>query len=124
MTHKTTPTAELLSSEVIKGLQDKKGQNIIQMDLRNVSGAICDYFVICTGTSDRHVVALSESVEDMVRKNLQDRPLSRTGQQIGEWVLLDYVDVVVHVFQAEKRKFYDIEGLWGDAEIETIADPD
>lgn len=120
MTHKTTTAAEILSRKVIEGLQDKKGQDIILMDLRNVNGAICDFFVICTGTSDRHVSALSESVEDLVRKELQDRPISRTGQQIGEWVLLDYVDVVVHVFQAEKRKFYDIEGLWGDAEIEAI----
>lgn len=122
MSHKTTTSAEILTDVVIKGLQDKKGQSITRMNLRNVSGAITDYFVICTGTSDRHVQALAESVEDTVRMDISEKPISREGKQMGEWVLLDYVNVVVHVFLEDKRRFYDIEGLWGDAEFEEIAD--
>ncbi|MEM0995806.1 MAG: ribosome silencing factor [Bacteroidota bacterium] len=120
MTRKITTAAEVLSDIIIQGLQEKKGNSITRMDLRNVNGAITDYFVICTGTSDRHVQALAESVEEVVRKDLQDKPISREGTQKGEWVLLDYVDVVVHIFLSDKRRFYDIEGLWGDAEFEEI----
>lgn len=87
------------------------------MDLRNVNGAVTDFFIVCTGTSDRHVKALAESAEEFAKKELQDKPISREGVQLGEWVLVDYVNVVVHVFLGEKRKFYDIEGLWGDAEF-------
>lgn len=87
------------------------------MDLRNVDGAITDFFVIATGTSDRHVKALADSAEEFARLELQDKPISREGLQLGEWVLLDYSNVVVHIFLDEKRKFYDIEGLWGDAEF-------
>jgi ribosome-associated protein len=122
MSHKTTTPTEILTDVVIEGLKDKKGLSITRMDLRKVPGAITDYFVICTGTSDRHVQALAESVEDTVRKELKDKPISREGTQLGEWVLLDYVDVVVHVFLEEKRRFYDIEGLWGDAEFEEIGE--
>ena len=89
------------------------------MDLRDADGAITDYFVICSGTSDRHVQALSKSVEEVVRKELKDKAINTEGYSTGEWILIDYVDVVVHIFQREKRNFYDIEGLWGDAEVKS-----
>lgn len=92
------------------------------MDLRNVNGAITDFFVVCTGTSDRHVKALADSVEEFARKELRDKPISREGLQLGEWVLIDYVNIVVHIFLEEKRRFYDIEGLWGDADFVKLPD--
>ena len=112
--------AKSLTDVIIKALKEKKGQNIVRMDLRNLSGAIVDYFVICTGTSDRHVSSLAETVVEKVKETLNEKPISKEGLRVGEWVLLDYVNVIVHVFQEEKRAFYAIEDLWGDAEIEEI----
>ena len=122
MKHKTLTTSKELVQVAVSGLQEKKGVDIVVMDLRKVKGAITDYFVICSGTSDRHVSALGESVEEMTKKVLQDRPFNTEGYQLGEWVLLDYVDVVVHIFLNEKREFFDIEGLWGDAEVQQVLD--
>lgn len=119
MTETTTTTSELLSEVAVKGLQEKKGLDIVRMDLRDADGAITDYFVICSGTSDRHVQALSKSVDEVIRKELKDKPINTEGYTTGEWILIDYVDVVIHIFQREKRTFYDIEGLWGDAEVKS-----
>jgi ribosome-associated protein len=116
----TLVTAKQLVDAVVEGLQDKKGQKIVVMDLRKVKGAISDYFVICSGTSDKHVQALSDSVWEHCRVHLQDKPINIEGRPKGEWVLMDYVNVVVHVFLEEKRRFYDIESLWGDAPMERI----
>lgn len=118
MKQKTAVDANALTNLAIEGLKDKKGTNIIRMDLRKVNGAITDFFVICTGTSDRHVKALAESVEEDIRKQINEKPYIREGVQAGEWVLLDYVNVVVHIFLQEKREFYNIEGLWADAKTE------
>ena len=112
--------AKSLSQIAIEGLQEKKGQEIVRMDLTEVPGAVTDYFVICTGTSDRHVQALANSVEAIIQEDAGEKPHNKEGVQQGEWVLLDYVNVVVHIFQREKRTFYDIEGLWGDAEFENF----
>ena len=112
-------TSQQLSEIAIQGLQEKKGVNIVRMNLKDVKGAVTDYFVIATGTSDRHAQALAVAAEDMIRKlNDDERPLHREGERAGEWVLLDYVNVVVHVFLEAKREFYNIEELWGDAVIE------
>lgn len=113
--------AKSLTDLAIKGLQELKGQNIIRMDLRNVDGAITDYFVICTGTSDRHVGSLAESAMKFVREGASDKPINKEGLSEGKWVLLDYVNIVVHIFQQETRDFYRLEALWGDAETEKIA---
>ena len=113
----TTTAAEQLAEVAVKGLEDKKGLEIVRLDLRDVEGAISDFFVICSGTSDKHVQALSRSVEDMLRKEENDKPINIEGYSAGEWVLLDYVNVVVHIFQRDRRDFFDIEGLWGDAEV-------
>jgi ribosome-associated protein len=111
--------AKALSDVVIEGLQEIKGQEILRMDLRKVDGAVTDYFVLCTGTSDKHVQALAESVIDLA-KEYDERPHNKEGLQTGEWVLIDYVNVVVHIFQREKRAFFRLEDLWGDAEFEAI----
>ena len=110
--------AKTLSQIAVEGLQDKKGVDILRMDLTNVSGAVTDFFVISTGTSDRHVQALANSVADMIEESTGEKPLNKEGLLQGEWVLLDYVNLVVHVFQKEKREFYNIEELWGDAHFE------
>jgi len=112
--------AKSLTDLAIKGLQELKGQKIVRMNLKDVEGAITDYFVICTGTSDRHVSSLAESVLDTIRKEGSEKPISKEGLNSGEWVLLDYVNVVVHIFQQETRDFYRLESLWGDAEMEVI----
>lgn len=114
--------AKALSDLAIEGLLEKKGQNIVRLDLRDTEGAVTDFFVICTGTSDRHVEALAESVVDTLREKANERPLSVEGKETAEWVLADYFNVVVHIFQAEKRNFFRLEDLWGDGKREEIAE--
>lgn len=112
----------VLSEIAIKGLQEIKATNIVRMDLQKIDTAVTDYFVICTGTSDRHVQALADSVEDFMRDKTGSRPIAREGYQKGEWVLLDFTNVIVHIFLQEKRDFFRLEALWGDADIENIPD--
>lgn len=121
MKQKTATTSLSLSDLAIEGLREIKGVDIVRMNLKKVSGAITDYFIICTGTSDRHVQSLARSVEDTIREETGEKPLNVEGMDLGQWVLLDYVNVVVHVFQQEKRIFYGLEEMWGDADIERIA---
>lgn len=117
-------TAEQIRDFVVRGMQEKKGQDIVVMDLRKVKNAICDYFVLCSGTSDTQIDALSTSVEEEVYKASKQDPWHKEGKLNREWILLDYVDVVVHVFKKDRRSFYDLEQLWGDAEIHMIEDND
>ena len=107
---------------IIEAIQDKKGKEIKLVDLRNVSGAVCDYFIICHGESSTQIQAIAESVEKKVKSDLNEFPYGKEGLQNSEWILLDYVDVVVHLFRRETREFYGIEDLWGDAEITAIAE--
>lgn len=118
----TELTTEQLRDLVVKGMQEKKGQDIVVMDLRRVKNAITDFFVICSGNSDTQIDALAGSIEEEILKVSRTFPLNREGKANREWILLDYVDVVAHVFKKERREFYDLEQLWGDAEIEHIAD--
>lgn len=120
MIRKNILDAFVQSEVVIKGLQEVKAQNIVRMDLKNVNGAISDYFIICTATSDRHAQALADSVETFMKDKTNSRPLCVEGYQMGEWILLDFVDIVVHIFLEEKRMFYRLESLWGDAGFEKI----
>ena len=100
---------------IIDGIEDVKGNEISLLDLRKLENRISDYFIICDGNSNTQVNAIINSVTKKVSKELKDKPWGVEGTENAEWVLLDYVDVVVHVFQKEKREFYDLEGLWGDA---------
>ncbi len=112
-----------VQSEVaIKGLQEIKGQDIIRMNMRALDGAITDYFVICTATSDKHAQALAESVREFMKSKTKSRPVSVEGITKGEWILLDFVDIIVHIFLKDKREFYRLEALWGDAGFEKIPD--
>ncbi|MEL6673670.1 MAG: ribosome silencing factor [Bacteroidota bacterium] len=113
--------AKKLSEIAVKGLQEIKGRNIVRMDLRNSDGSVTDFFVICTGTSDKHVEALADSVVKEM-SDLGEKPISKEGFEHAEWILLDYVNVVVHIFLGDKREFYRLEGLWGDAEIERFSE--
>ncbi len=113
-------TAEQYRDFVVQGMLEKKGQDVVVMDLRKVKNAICDYFVICSGTSDTQIDAISQSVEEEVYKFTRHDPWHREGKLNREWILLDYVDVVAHVFKKDRRAFYDLEQLWGDAEIKLI----
>jgi ribosome-associated protein len=116
----TAISAKQLADAAVNALQDKKGLDIVIMDLRKVRGAITDYFVICSATSDKHAQALSDTVWEALRVSYQDKPMNIEGRQKGEWVLMDYVNIVVHVFLEERRQFYDIESLWADAEITKV----
>ena len=117
---KTENNTDLLLTQIIKGMEDVKGNDIQILDLREIENTVCDYFVICNGTSNTQVNAIVSSVQKGVSKSLKDKPWHVEGTENAEWVLIDYVNVVVHVFQKHIREFYDIEGLWGDAKSTTI----
>ncbi|QNM84144.1 ribosome silencing factor [Polaribacter pectinis] len=119
MTKKPVNTDELIAA-IIKGIDDVKGENIQLLDLREIENTVCDYFIICSGGSNTQVNAISGSVQKLVSKELKDKPWHIEGQGNSEWVLMDYVNVVVHIFQKHVREFYDIESLWGDAKITEI----
>jgi ribosome-associated protein len=104
-----------LVDAVVEGIQEKKGTDIAILDLTGIDNTICQYFVLCNGDSNVHVDAVADSVVDYVRKKLNDKPIHVEGRENAEWILVDYVDVVVHVFQRPVREFYNLEGLWADA---------
>jgi len=105
---------------ILHGIEDVKGLEINLLDLRDIENTVCDYFVICNGTSNTHVNAIVNSIQKTVSKSIKDKPWHVEGSDNAEWVLLDYVNVVVHVFQKHVRDFYDIEGLWGDAKVTMV----
>ncbi len=111
---------QLLDS-IISGIQEKKGRNITTLDLRGITGVICDYFVICEGNTRTQVSALAESVEHIVKVNTQESPIRVQGHKLAEWIGIDYGDIIVHIFVPEMRSFYNIDNLWSDAKTETIA---
>lgn len=112
--------ARAQSDIIIAGLQEIKAQDIVRMNLSKLEGAISDYFVICTATSDKHAQALADSVEKFMKEKAKNRPNVREGYLAGEWILLDYVNVIVHIFLKDTRNFYRLEALWGDADFENI----
>ena len=114
--------SEKLSQVVVKGMQEKKASDIIVMDLRKVKNSIADFFVLCSGTSDTQIDAIADSVDEEVYKALEENPWHQEGKDNKEWVLIDYVNVVAHIFKKEKRDFFALEDLWGDAEIKVVED--
>lgn len=113
-----------LVEKIIEGIQEKKGSKIVVVDLNKMEGSITNYFVICQGNSPAQVEAIAESVSDFVRKDLKEKPVSAVGLGISQWVALDFVDVMVHIFLPELRDFYDLEHLWADADLTEIPDLD
>jgi ribosome-associated protein len=114
----------LLVETIVKGLQEKKGRSIVTVDLREISGTICQYMVICEGKSPNQVSSLSDSVWDMVLKDLKEKPSSVHGLRNSQWVGMDYGTVLVHIFLPETRSFYRLENLWEDSIIVRISDID
>ena len=104
-----------LSALVVEGMLEKKAKEVLLMDLREVKNAVADYFILCSGNSDTQLDAISVSIEEQVFKATQQHPWKKEGKNNKEWILIDYVDVVAHVFKKDKRAFYAIEELWGDA---------
>jgi ribosome-associated protein len=111
---------DVLLANIIKGIEEVKGNDIDILDLRAIDNAACDYFIICNGNSNTQVSAIVNSVQKMVSKELKDKPWHVEGMENAEWVLMDYVNIVVHVFQKQIREYYNIESLWGDAKITSI----
>jgi ribosome-associated protein len=113
---------DLLLGSIINGIFEKKGQDVLKIDLRKLENRITDYFVICHGSSTTQVDSLCDSVEDIVRNESGEKPLHVEGLENCFWVLLDYGDVIVHIFLDEYRHFYSLESLWADASIEAVKD--
>jgi ribosome-associated protein len=112
--------SETLSDVIVKGMQEKKAADIVVMDLRKIKNAVADFFVICSGNSDKQLDAISDSIDAEVFKKFQENPWHTEGKNNKEWMLLDYINVVAHVFRKDRREFYALERLWGDADITEI----
>lgn len=119
--HKKQIQADELADLIVDGIREKKGEKIIQMDLRGLDGAVTDFFVLCEANSSTQIGAIKDSIEEEVRKAVGEKPWHTEGTTNLEWVLLDYVNVVAHIFNREKREHYDLEGLWADAKVKEIS---
>ncbi|RZK17298.1 MAG: ribosome silencing factor [Hymenobacter sp.] len=115
--------SDTLAEVAVRGMQERKGTDIVVLNLKELKNAVADYFVICSASSDTQLDALARSVEEEVEKLTGQYPWQTEGRTNREWVLLDYVDVVVHVFLRDRRQFYALEELWGDAEFTYIEEP-
>ncbi|MGA0430791.1 MAG: ribosome silencing factor [Flavobacteriaceae bacterium] len=113
--------ADALITNIISGIEDVKGIEINLLDLRALENTVCSYFIVCNGTSNTHVTAIVNSIQKKVSKELHEKPYHTEGLENADWVLIDYVNVVVHVFQKHIRDYYNIEALWGDAKTTSIA---
>lgn len=117
---KRAGSSEVLSDVIVKGMQEKKASDIVILDLRKLNNAIADFFVICSGSSDKQLDAIADSVDEQVYKALKENPWHIEGKNNKEWMLLDYTNVVAHIFRKDRREFYALERLWGDAGITEI----
>ena len=115
--------SDTLADLVVRGMQDKKASDIVVLNLKELKNAVADYFIICSANSDTQLEAVARSVEEEIEKVTGESPWQTEGRTNREWVLLDYVDVVVHVFLRDRRQFYALEELWGDAEFTYIEEP-
>lgn len=118
---KVTDSSAQLAEIIIEAIKEKKGHEIVLLDLKKVENSVCEYFVVCSGDSSTQVSAIANSIDEEVKKKLKEDAWHKEGFQNAEWILLDYVTVVVHIFQPEARNFYRIEKLWSDAEIKVIS---
>jgi ribosome-associated protein len=122
--HQNSIDAQEVIKQIIEGIQDKKGKEIVVVDMLKLGNSICDYFVICQGNSPTQVSAITDSIEDTVRINCKKKPYSIDGLRNSQWVAMDYGDILVHIFLPDVRRFYDIEHLWADATLTEIPDID
>ena len=114
---KKIDATNILLENIIDAIKDVKGDKIISLDLRKLDSSISKYFVICTGTSSTQVNAIEGNIKKTISKDLGEKPFHTEGNGIGEWILMDYSDIIVHIFQEKTRNFYNIEDFWGDAEF-------
>lgn len=112
---KTNSESTELCEAIVEGMKENKANDIVVLDLRHLESAVCDYFVLCSGDSTTHVDGISNSVTRYVRKSIKEKPWHIEGKTNSDWILLDYINVVGHIFYKEARSFYDIEELWSDA---------
>lgn len=113
-----------LVQTITEGIQEKKGSRIVIADLSGMAGAICRYFIVCQGSSPAQVEAITDSVEEMARIKMGEKPVRIAGRENAQWVAMDYGDVMVHVFLPDVREYYDLEHLWDDAPLTQIPDLD
>lgn len=113
--------SEKLVKTIIEGIQEKKGKNITVVDMTKLE-AVCRYFVICEGTSNTQILAIEESVKDYVRIHTRTKPFAEDGLNNALWIVMDYGDIMVHIFERETRAFYNLEHLWSDAILTDIPD--
>jgi len=112
--------SKTLIDTIIDAISDLKGEEIKILDLREIENAFCEYFIICTGNSNTHVAAIATAIERKVRKETKEKPWHVEGTENSQWILIDYTNIIVHIFQKQYREYYDIEGLWGDAKELTV----
>ena len=113
-----------LVKRIVEGIQEKKGKNIVVADLTETDNTVCKYFVICEGNTPTQVAAIADSVSDYVRIHASEKPIGVEGMRVARWVVMDYSDVLVHVFVPEERDFYNLENLWADAQLTEIPNLD
>ncbi|MFM9836947.1 MAG: ribosome silencing factor [Cyclobacteriaceae bacterium] len=114
--------SEKLSNAVVSGMQEVKASDIVVMDMREIKNAVADFFVICSGGSDKQVDAIADSIDKEVFKKIEENPWHTEGKNNKEWMILDYISVVAHIFRKDRRQFYSLERLWGDAVITEVED--
>jgi len=108
-------STDTLITNIIEGIDNLKGEKINIIDLRKINNSVCKYFIICSGNSNTHVKSISNSIQKHVWKETNENPWHVEGEERCDWILIDYVDIAVHIFKKETRIFYDLESLWGDA---------
>ena len=112
--------SDVLVKAIIDSIKQHKGKEVVSLDLRKIETAVCDFFIICHGTSNTHIASIAENVRKEISKQMKEKPWHTEGEANKEWVLMDYFNVVVHIFNKEKRDFYKLENLWADADIKYI----
>ncbi len=116
-------TSNELLQAIYEGIFERRGSNVTCLDFSKNRNALADYFVICEAQSDRQVAAIADSIQEFAFKKVSEKASYSEGYENAQWILLDFTDVVVHVFQTEYREFYNLEGLWADADITRIEEP-
>jgi len=120
MTKKSIITSTELAQQIVEAIDEVKGKEVLSIDLRKIPNSVSNYFIICHGTSDTHVEAIARSVEKNLYIKMDESPLNKEGKDKADWILLDYFNVVVHIFKEEARRFYNLEKLWADADVKEI----
>ncbi len=122
MPRKKKTESEKLADLIVKGMQEKKATDILVMDLREIKNAVADFFIVCSGNSDKQLTAIADSIDEFVYKQAEEKVWHMEGKNNKEWMLLDYITVVAHIFRKDRREFYGLEKLWGDAKTTEIED--